>query len=100
MELYVVDGPSGKPTSPPFYQTLEEALSYKVAEIKAEAERRIIALDWRLQRAQEREVLGEVGVESSSDVLRLREDIRQASNSAEKVVITFSDIQDVVDFSW
>ena len=80
--------------------TLDEAKAAKVVEIKAEAERRITSLDWRLQRAQEREQLGESGVETVSDVLVLREQIRQASNVAEAVVATLLTVEEVVSFSW
>ena len=97
MELIIVDGP-GKPIPQPI--ALDEAKAAKVVEIKAEAERRITALDWRLQRAQERELLGEVGLETVADVLALREQIRQASNAAELAVATLSSVEDVLGFSW
>ena len=97
MELIIVDGP-GKPS--PEQPTLGEAKSAKVVEIKAEAERRITALDWRLQRAHEREQLGEAGVETVTDVLALREQIRQASNSAELAVSTLTDVGEVLAFTW
>ena len=80
--------------------TLDAAKAAKVVEIKAEAERRITALDWRLQRAQEREQLGEVGFETVADVLLLREQIRQASNSAELAVSTLTDVGEVLAFTW
>lgn len=80
--------------------TLDEAKAAKVVEIKAEAERRITALDWRLQRAQERERLGEAGVEAVADVLALREQIRQASNAAELAVSTLTDVSAVQAFTW
>ena len=80
--------------------TLDEAKAAKVVEIKAEAERRITALDWRLQRAQEREQLGETGVETVADVLVLREQIRQASNAAEAAVATLVSVEDVLAFTW
>lgn len=80
--------------------TLDEAKVAKVVEIKAEAERRITALDWRLQRAQERERLGEAGVETVADVLALREQIRQASNAAELAVSTLTDVSAVQAFTW
>ena len=80
--------------------TLDEAKAAKVVEINAEAERRITALDWRLQRAQEREQLGETGFETVADVLALREQIRQASNAAEAAVATLSSVEDVLGFSW
>ena len=80
--------------------TLDEAKAAKVVEIKAEAERRITALDWRLQRAQEREQLGGTGFETVADVLALREQIRQASNAAELAVLGLDDVQDVQAFTW
>ena len=98
MELIIVDGP-GKP-SPEQPITLDEAKAAKVVEIKAEAERRITALDWRLQRAQEREQLGEAGFETVADVLALREQIRQASNAAEAAVLSLESVSDVLGFSW
>ena len=97
MELIIVDGP-GKPS--PEQPTMDEAQVAKIVEIKAEAERRITALDWRLQRAQEREQLGEAGFESVAEVLALREQIRQASNAAEAAVATLSSVEDVLGFSW
>ena len=97
MELIIVDGP-GKPS--PEQPTMDEAQATKIVEIKAEAERRITALDWRLQRAQEREQLGESGVETVSDVLGLREQIRQASNAAEAAVATLTTTHEVQTFTW
>ncbi|WP_324004751.1 hypothetical protein [Aeromonas hydrophila] len=79
---------------------LDAAIAAKIAEIKAEAERRITALDWRLQRAQEREQLGESGVETVADVLALREQIRQASNAAELAVATLASVEGVLAFTW
>lgn len=89
-----------KPEPIPQPITLDEAKAAKVVEIKAEAERRITALDWRLQRAQEREQLGEAGVETVADVLALREQIRQASNAAELAVSTLTEVSVVQAFTW
>ena len=97
MELIIVDGP-GMPS--PEQPTLDEAKAAKVVDIKAEAERRITALDWRLQRAQEREQLGVTGVETVADVLALREQIRQASNAAEVAVMGLNDVHEVQAFTW
>ena len=80
--------------------TLDEAKAAKVVEIKAEAEHRITALDWRLQRAQEREQLGKAGFEMVADVLAMREQIRQASNAAERAVATLVSVEDVLAFTW
>ena len=89
-----------KPEPIPQPITLDEAKAAKVVEIKAEAERRITALDWRLQRAQEREQLGEVGFETVADVLAMREQIRQASNAAELAALSLESVSDVLGFSW
>lgn len=97
MELIIVDGP-GMPS--PEQPTLDEAKATKIVEIKTKAERRITALDWRLQRAQEREQLGETGVEAVADVLALREQIRQASNAAEAVVLGLNTLEEVTYFTW
>ena len=94
--LYIVDGPGSALQVP----ALDTAIAAKIAEIKAEAERRITALDWRLQRAQEREQLGETGVETVADVLAMREQIRQASNAAELAVSTMTDVGAVLAFTW
>lgn len=80
--------------------SISEVVTIKLMEIKAEAERRITALDWRLQRSQEREQLGEAGVEAVADVLALREQIRQASNAAEAVVRELESVEEVISFSW
>ena len=97
MEIIIVDGP-GKPS--PEQPTLDEAKDASILEIKAEAERRITALDWRLQRAQEREQLGEAGFEAVADVLALREQIRQTSNAAELAVSTLTEVSAVQAFTW
>ena len=89
-----------KPEPEPEPITLDEAKAAKVIEIKAEAERRIVALDWRLQRAQEREQLGEAGFETVTDVLVMREQIRQASNAAERALATLVSVEDVLAFTW
>ena len=92
--------PEPEPEPIPQPITLDEAKAAKVVEIKAEAERRITALDWRLRRAQEREQLGETGFETVADVLALREQIRQASNAAELAVSTLTEVSAVQAFTW
>ena len=94
--LYIVDGPGSAQPVP----ALDVAIETRIAEIKSEAERRITALDWRLQRAQEREQLGEAGFETVADVLSLREQIRQASNAAELAVSTLTEVGAVLAFTW
>ena len=92
--------PEPEPEPIPQPITLDEAKAAKIVEIKAEAGRRITALDWRLQRAQEREQLGEAGLETVADVLALREQIRQVSNAAELAVSTLTDVSAVQAFTW
>lgn len=100
MSLLILDGPGAPPTNSFESIDLESAKAAKVLEIKGEAERRITALDWRLQRAQEREQLGETGFETVADVLALREQIRQASNAAELAVATLASVEAVLAFTW
>ncbi|MCA3913106.1 hypothetical protein [Vibrio vulnificus] len=59
----------------------------KITEIKAEAERRIKLLDWRLERAKERETLGITGEETLIELYRLKETIRQWSNEQENLLM-------------
>ena len=99
MELIYVY-PSSVPDNLVNINDVESAIAYKILNIKAEAERRITALDWRLQRAQEREQLGETGFETVADVLAMREQIRQASNAAELVVSSLESVSDVLAFTW
>ena len=99
MELIYVD-PSSVPDNLVNMNDVESAIAYKILNIKAEAERRISALDWRLQRAQERELLGETGFETVADVLAMREQIRQASNAAEIAVAQLTDVVEVTAFHW
>lgn len=99
MSLMIIDGP-GAPVRGAEFPDVDAAKDSKIIEIKAEAERRITALDWRLQRAQERELLGEVGFETVADVMALREQIRQQSNAAELAVMDLSDAPSVLAFTW
>ena len=99
MELIYVY-PSSVPDNLVNINDVESAIAYKILNIKAEAKHHITALDWRLQRAQERERLGETGVETVADVLALREQIRQASNAAELAVSTLTEVSAVQAFTW
>jgi len=65
----------------------KEAAKYRV---KVKASEMIDALQWRIERAKERENIGASG-ETISDVLREREAIRRASNRAEAYIDTLTD---------
>lgn len=75
------------------------AKAEKILEIKAEAERRIGLLDWRLERAKEREALGIMGYETVNDIHQLKEDIRQWSNQIEVELMQLESIDAVNVFS-
>ncbi|EKO3566638.1 hypothetical protein [Vibrio metschnikovii] len=84
-------------TSPP-EQDLTLAKAEKILKIKAEAGRRIELLDWRLERAKEREQLNIKGYETILDVYQLKEDIRQWSDQKENTLMLLDDINDVLNF--
>lgn len=71
----------------------------KILEIKNEAERRIKLLDWRLERAKEREALGIIGYETVTDIYHLKEDIRQWSNQLEVELMQLESVGEINDFS-
>ncbi|WP_332400301.1 hypothetical protein [Vibrio metschnikovii] len=75
------------------------AKAEKILEIKAEAERRIGLLGWRLERAKEREALGIVGYETVNDIYQLKEDIRQWSNQLEVELMQLESVEEVNLFS-
>lgn len=99
MKLEIVDGPGSTGPSQP-YPSLEAAQFAKVNQIKEEAYSRITALDWRLQRATEEELLGIVGTETKQAVLLERQAIREASTAAEADVMKLTTVEAVVNFSW
>ncbi|NAX44355.1 MULTISPECIES: hypothetical protein [unclassified Vibrio] len=72
----------------------------KILAIKAEAERRINLLEWRLERAREREALGIVGYETVTDIYQLKEAIRQWSNQREVELMRLESIEQVSEFTF
>ncbi|HHY0363269.1 TPA: hypothetical protein ACVU1O_003456 [Vibrio cholerae] len=72
----------------------------KILVIKAEAERRINLLEWRLERAREREALGIVGYETVTDIYQLKEAIRQWSNQREVELMRLESIEQVSEFTF
>ncbi|SHO54412.1 hypothetical protein [Vibrio quintilis] len=79
---------------------IESLKSQRITQIKQEAQSRISALDWRLQRAQERESLNVTDVETVEDVMKLREAIRTASNNAETAVNALTSADEITSFEW
>lgn len=78
---------------------LARVKALRKARIKQQAAVMITALDWRLQRAEERAALGVEG-ETPNDVMTEREAIRQASNRAEAEVEALANSDAVLVYSW
>ncbi|SHO57760.1 hypothetical protein [Vibrio quintilis] len=74
--------------------------STRITQIKQEAQSRITALDWRLERAKERAELSITDQETVQDVMQLREQIRTASNQAEIAVNQLTDAGAIQQFQW
>lgn len=66
----------------------------RISQIKSDATKQIEALAWRIERAQERELLGVAG-EKVSEVLLEREAIRRASSRTEAEVTAAMDVASV-----
>ena len=79
---------------------LVAAKAVRIARIKAEAAERISALDWRLERAKEREDAGWTTLREGDEVRALREAIRRSSNVAEVAVQALGSIAEVLAFTW
>ncbi|MCL2829980.1 MAG: hypothetical protein FWD77_04480 [Betaproteobacteria bacterium] len=71
----------------------------RIARIKVEASERIAALDWRLERARERDTLDLPG-ETLPEVLAAREAVRRASSRAEDEVWVLQDFSSITDYRW
>jgi hypothetical protein len=71
----------------------------RITAIKASAATQLTEIDWRLERAQERDKIGADG-ETINDVLSEREAIRRASNRAETEVQALTSIEDIEAFTW
>ena len=99
MELEIVDGPDREGLTK-LYPSLAAAKSAMAGRIKMEAARRILELDWRLQRATEEELIGVVGSETKQAVLLKRQAIREASTVAEADMAKLTTVEAVINFSW
>jgi hypothetical protein len=84
---------------------LELIKAQKLQDIKHEARQRIEAYEWRFERAKERRALGiesdpKNTLETVEDVMRLREDIREASDRAELEMMQLETEEAVEAFNW
>lgn len=91
--------------------TIEERKTQGVQEIKREAAERITALDWKVQRANDRisaaDLAGDTGAAALEqaeadllDVLEAREAIREASNEAEAKLLLLETDEEIDAFEW
>lgn len=79
---------------------LGRAKAARIARIKAEAGRLIVATDWRLERARERQDAGWGTLAQTDVVMAQREAIRRSSDLAEAAVDAMTDPAAVHAFTW
>ena len=76
-------------------ETIDNSKSAATSNVNPEAERRIVALDWKKERATEQPVKY-----SLPDVLAERQAIRDASNQAKEDIKALTTIEEVKAFTW
>lgn len=81
-------------------KSLNEHKSDGIIKIKSEAAQRISALDWELERVNERKIRGKKSQSDIDIVLDKRESIRVASDEAEVKLNALTTIDEVKAFSW
>lgn len=79
---------------------LDRAKSARKTRIKAEAAQLIVAMDWKLTRAREREAAGWATLAEVDAVLAQRETIRRSSSAAELALDALTDAASVQAFAW
>lgn len=79
-------------------EELQAARTALVRRVKTEAAQRIAALDWKVERARERDVLN--GTTTLQEVYTERELIRMASNEAEAAIAKLASQEEILAFSW
>ncbi len=79
-------------------EELQAARTGLVRRVKAEAAQRIANLDWKVERARERDALN--GTKTLQEVYAEREVIRLASNQAEAAIAKLASQEEILAFSW
>ena len=79
-------------------EELQAARTALVRRVKTEAAQRIATLDWKVERARERDALN--GTKTLQDVYAEREVIRRASNEAEAAIVKLASQEEILAFSW
>ena len=77
---------------------LQAARTALVRRVKTEAAQRIANLDWKVERARERDALN--GTTTVQEVYTERELIRMASNEAEAAIAKLASQEEILAFSW
>ena len=77
---------------------LEATRQLRVDLIKTQAGERISALDWKVDRARERDALN--GISTLQDVYAEREAIRTASDVAEAAIADLTTLDEIRAFTW
>ena len=77
------------------FQAMQDAL---VIQVKIEAGERIAKLDWKVERAKERDALN--STTSVKDVFAAREAIRAASDAAETAIANLTTLEEIRAFTW
>ena len=79
-------------------EELQAARTALVRRVKTEAAQRIANLDWKVERARERDALN--GTKTLQEVYAEREVIRRASNGAEAAIAKLTSQEEILAFSW
>ena len=79
-------------------EELQAARTALVRRVKTEAAQRIATLDWKVERARERDALN--GTKTLQEVYAEREVIRRASNEAEAAIAKLASQEEILAFSW
>ena len=94
-EVKTLDAESAKQKQLDDFQVMQDAL---VIQVKIEASERIAKLDWKVERAKERDTLN--STTTVKDVFAARETIRAASDAAELAIADLTTLEEVRAFTW
>ena len=94
-EVKSLDAETAKQKKLDDFQAMQNAL---VIQIKIEAGERIAKLDWKVERAKERDALN--STTSVKDVFAAREAIRAASDAAELAIADLTTPEEIRAFTW
>jgi len=94
-EVKTLDAESAKQKQLDDFQAMQDAL---VIQVKIEAGERIAKLDWKVERAKERDTLN--STTTVKDIFAAREAIRTASDEAETAIADLTTPEEIRAFTW